>query len=280
MVVTDLVTDLDGTLLDSRGVLSAANRATLLALARAGVLRVVATGRNLHSALTALPGDAPIDYLVFASGAGIMSWPDRALVHREELGDDEALAAADALCELALDFMLHAGVPDNHRFWYRRGDGPNPDFERRLARYAQHAVPWPDAPPAGPFSQLLAIEPGGDEAQPAEARHGSLRRLLEPLHVIRTTSPLDHRSAWFEVFPAGVSKASGARWLLERHALAQTTVLAVGNDFNDEDMLAWAPHARVVANAPAELRRRFATVAGNDDDGFSAAVQDWLALVG
>jgi len=275
-----VVTDLDGTLLDSRGALSDGNRAILLALARAAVLRVVATGRNLHSALAALPGDTPIDYLVFASGAGILRWRDRTLVHRNDLGDEEALAAADALRELALDFMLHASVPDNHRFWYHRGGGRNPDFERRVARYAQHALPWPDAHPEGPFSQLLAIERGGAAEARVEERHGSLRRLLDPLHVIRTTSPLDHRSAWFEVFPAGVSKASGARWVLERYALDHAAVLAVGNDFNDVDLLAWAAHPRVVANAPAALRERFPAVAANDDDGFAAAVRGWLDLLG
>jgi len=274
-----VVTDLDGTLLDSSGALSRANRDTLDALGAAGVLRVVATGRNLHSALSALPGDTPIDYLVFASGAGTLRWPERTLVHRHHLGEEEALAAADVLRGLALDFMLHAGVPDNHRFWFHRTGAPNPDFDRRLARYAAHALPWPRARPAGPFSQLLAVEAPEAAASVVAARHASLRRLLDPLHVIRTTSPLDHRSVWFEVFPCGVSKAAGAAWLLERHGLERDDVLAVGNDFNDEDLLAWAAHPRVVANAPEALRQRFPTVAANDDDGFAGAVRDWLALL-
>jgi hydroxymethylpyrimidine pyrophosphatase-like HAD family hydrolase len=270
-----VVTDLDGTLLDSRGALSAANRGALEALRAAGVLRVVATGRNLHSALSALAEDVLIDYLVFASGAGIVHWPDRRLVHHRHLADAQALAAARALRALGLDFMLHAGVPDNHRFWFHRAGAPNPDFEHRLRRYASYALPWPPKAPRGPFSQLLAVALRDVADAEAAARHAQLRRLLEPLHVIRTTSPLDHRSAWFEVFPGGVSKASGADWLARRHALMPEAVLAVGNDFNDLDLLAWAGHPRVVDNAPAPLRKRYPTVAGNDADGFAAAVRTW-----
>ncbi len=266
-----VVTDLDGTLLDSRGRLSEGNRAALRALGHAGVLRVVATGRNLHSALLAMPADTPIDYLVFASGAGTMHWPERRLLHACHMDDDDALAAAGCLRELGLDFMLHAAVPDNHRFWYHRAGSGNADFERRLARYLDHCAPWPETEPRGPFSQLLAIQPPG-----SGPRHEELVLALAPLSVIRTTSPLDHRSFWYEVFARGVSKAAGASWLARRHGIDCGAVLAVGNDFNDEDLLAWAPHPRVVANAPAPLRERYRQVASNDEDGFAVAVREWL----
>jgi hydroxymethylpyrimidine pyrophosphatase-like HAD family hydrolase len=270
-----VVTDLDGTLLDSGGALSAANRSTLEALGAAGVLRVVATGRNLHSALRAMPLELPLDFLVFGSGAGILDWPTQRLLHASHLGEAEALGAAQHLRERELHFMLHAGVPHNHRFWYHRAGPGNADFERRLGRYRGHCEPWPEVDPAGPFSQLLVVEPAGNAA-----RHRELVCALHPLNVVRTTSPLDHRSHWFEVFAQGVSKASGARWLLERRRLHAQRVLAIGNDFNDEELLDWAPAARVVANAPRELRERFAEVASNDEDGFSEAVHAWLAALG
>jgi hydroxymethylpyrimidine pyrophosphatase-like HAD family hydrolase len=49
--------------------------------------------------------------------------------------------------------------------------------------------------------------------------------------------------------------------------------LAVGNDYNDLELLDWADHAFVVANAPAELCARYALVASNDEAGFSEAVR-------
>lgn len=268
-----VVTDLDGTLLDSRARLSAANRAVLERLGRDGVLRVVATGRNLHSALRTMAADTPIDYLVFASGAGTLEWPTQRLLHSQHLDAAQALDAAERLIALGLDFMLHAAVPDNHRFWYRRATPANADFERRVQRYRDFCMPWPDAVPAGPFSQLLAVQ-----ARHGALHHEELRTLLAPLNVVRTTSPLDHESWWFEVFAPGVSKASGAARLLARHRVDPARVLAVGNDFNDEELLAWAAQPRVVANAPESLRARYPGVASNDDDGFAAAVNAWLPI--
>jgi hydroxymethylpyrimidine pyrophosphatase-like HAD family hydrolase len=89
-----VVTDLDGTLLNSSASLSAANRDTLCRLGEQGVLRVVATGRNLYSARLAMTPDMPVDYLVFASGAGTLAWPDGELSNVQHLDDGPAGGAA------------------------------------------------------------------------------------------------------------------------------------------------------------------------------------------
>ena len=179
-----VVTDLDGTLFDSTGQLSVTNCETLVALGERDVLRVVATGRNLFSALQALPEDMPLDYLVFASGAGTMEWRSRELLDARHLDDLQALGAAARFQELGLDFMLHQGVPDNHRFWYHRSRGDNADFERRIARYDAHCESWPlDGSPTGPFSQLLAVGGSGLVTDPRRAARvaGAFER--DPCHL-------------------------------------------------------------------------------------------------
>jgi hydroxymethylpyrimidine pyrophosphatase-like HAD family hydrolase len=115
--------------------------------------------------------------------------------------------------------------------------------------------------------QGLVIEPSA-----SASCYASLREALPAFQVIRTTSPLDGSSTWIEIFPAGVSKAEAAAWLREREGRGQSLSVAIGNDFNDLDLLDWADLAFVVSNAPAELRDRYATVASNDDGGFSDAV--------
>lgn len=268
-----VVTDLDGTLLDNRGRLSARNRIMLEALGARGVIRVVATGRSLWSAERVLDASVPIDYLVFSSGAGIVGWPHGELLRARDMPAAHALAAAMHLAEADMDFMLHAATPDNHCFWYQDSGRSNADFRRRVERYEGFCQRWPDdGPGPGPFSQLLAI----DEPT-CTPRLETLCEVLAPLSVVRTTSPLDHASYWYEVFAEGVSKADGAAWLLARHGIAHERVLALGNDFNDQTMLDWAAEARVVANAPAPLRERFETVPDNEQHGFAAAVDAWCA---
>ena len=272
MALGIVVTDLDGTLLDSRHALGAADRRTLEELGQRGILRVVATGRSLYSAMLALPPDAPIDYLCHSSGAGVLRWADRHSLRAINMPAVDAARLASELAERELDFMLHFALPDNHHFYAHRAGRINADFERRAQRYAAFGsvleLPLADA---RDMSQALVIEP-----PPGPGRHAELASALPAFHVIRTTSPLDGASTWIEIFPRGVNKASSAAWLWQMHERRSLMRLAVGNDYNDLDLLDWADLACVVGNAPAELRSRYTSVASNDEAGFSQAVR--LAL--
>lgn len=263
-----VVTDLDGTLLDTGSRLAEANRRALEHLGAQGSLRVVATGRSLHSADTVMAADFPIDYLVFSTGAGILDWRTRELLAVHELPVAEAQRALDELLARDLDFMVHLGIPDNHHFFYHRAGPENPDFERRCARYEPFARPLDGRDLAGlTVSQLLAVE-----TPQSESHYESLVGVLDHLNVVLTTSPLDHRSRWIEIFAPTASKAQAAEWLRERHGVDHGNVVAVGNDYNDRDLLEWACHAFVVDNAPPALKGRHTVVASNDEEGFAQAM--------
>lgn len=264
-----VVTDLDGTLLDSRQRLGATNRRTLEELGERGILRVVATGRSLYSALLVLPPDTPIDYLCHSSGAGILRWADQQSVRVVNMPAEDAGWLAGELIHSEFDFMLHFAIPEGHHFYAHRAGRVNADFERRVQRYAAFgsALALPLAEPRA-MSQALVIEP-----PPGPGRHAELALALPGFQVIRTTSPLDGASTWVEIFPLGVSKAAAATWLCEAFPGAASRRLAVGNDYNDLDLLDWADVAFVVGNAPPELCARYRSVASNDDSGFSQAVR-------
>lgn len=267
-----VITDLDGTLLGSKHELSEENRRTLEELGARGIPRVVSTGRSLYSALSVLPADAPIDFLCHSSGAGIMRWSDRASLRAVSMAHVEASALAAELVRRELCFMLHFAIPDSHLFYAHRGRAENADFEQRLARHSAFAtslrLPLAEA---RAFSQALVVEP-----PPGAVEYAALVRALPGFQVIRTTSPLDGASTWIEIFPSGINKAAAADWLWQSVANTGLSRVAVGNDYNDLDLLAWADRAYVVGNAPAELRARYTTVASNDDAGFSAAVRHAL----
>ena len=268
-----VVTDLDGTLMRSDRTVGRCDLDTLEALGSAGVVRVVATGRSLYSAQLALAADFPIDFLVFSTGVGIVDWPGKSLLTQASLDKPSIHRAAAAIETLGLGFMLHAAVPDNHHFMYRRSPNQDAvaDFERRLERYQEFGEVWaPGAPAPAQASQFIAIA--------HEAQHGAfpaLVRALPQLKVVRATSPFDGRSRWLEIFPAGVSKASAAAWIATRYGVRRRHTVSVGNDYNDEDLLDWTANAFVVANAPDDLRNRYRTVRSNDEHGFTAAVEIW-----
>lgn len=270
-----VVTDLDGTLLDSNGILRDADRDTLTRLGSAGVLRVVATGRSLYSARNVVDDAFPIDILAFSSGAGIMDWRTQTLVHAQHMASDIAIQVAHHLIEGEMDFMLHHEVPETHAFHYFRSSPVNHDFDRRCERYRDFAHPWnAEEALAREVSQFLVIEPPG-----REHRHAALSRGLANVNVIRTTSPLDGSSMWVEIFPSSVCKAAAAEWIAQRFAIDPVRSLGIGNDYNDIDLLDWTAHSYLVGNAAADLQQTHRVVASNDEAGFSEAVQCWMPVL-
>ena len=266
-------TDLDGTLLGSDQQLSPANHDVLEELGQHGILRVVVTGRSLFSCRRVLDRSFPIDLLVTSSGAGIFSFPNFELLFDQALTETEVSKSIEVLNALKLDFMVHDPVPDNHRFRWHQHTAHNPDFAHRLTVYEGHHRPIEEPTEFHIAStQLVAVSLPGDNGSALPY----LKQKLSELTVIRTTSPLDHQSTWYEIFPNNVSKSSAAAWVCSAFNVDSNEVFAIGNDYNDLDLLRWCSRSRVVANAPAELTSEFEIVASHDDDGFAQAVVEWL----
>ena len=151
--------------------------------------------------------------------------------------------------------------------WYEKEDVTR-DFRERLGFYTDFAEKGNGEKPDWEYaSQFLTIFP------PDQPEHYSrLERLLHEYTVIRTTSPLDNKSLWVEIFPASVSKGQGAEWLINHLGIPRRETLAVGNDYNDVDLLRWAHKSYVVANSPEDMRSEFITVSSNERQGFTEAV--------
>ena len=266
-------TDLDGTLLGSDQKLSSANHDVLEMLGQHGILRVVVTGRSLFSCRRVLNRSFPIDILVTSTGAGIFSYPNFELLFEQALTETEVSESIEVLNALKLDFMVHDPVPDNHRFCWYQHTTHNSDFAHRLTLYQGHHRPIEKLAKFDRTStQLVAVSLPGDNGSALPY----LKQKLSGLTVIRTTSPLDHQSTWYEIFPSDVSKSSAAAWVCCKFSLDLNEVFAIGNDYNDLDLLRWCNRSRVVANAPAELTSEFEIVASHDHDGFAQAVVEWL----
>jgi Cof subfamily protein (haloacid dehalogenase superfamily) len=268
-----VITDLDGTLLHTEGKVSPINISTLEELGRRQILRIIATGRSIYSASKVLPRSFPIDYLIFSSGAGILDWQTQHILAAHHLSSDEIAIASNLLIAHDIDFMIHRPIPDNQYFSYRTTGGGSPDFVRRCQRYQAFASPLEvTSIEFRKACQILAIDPN----QGPQSKYDLIKQQLSMLKVIRSTSPTDGRSTWIEIFPASVSKGLASEWLARKHNVHQMTTLALGNDYNDLDLLQWAGHSFVVRNAPPDLKQAYRSVRSNDADGFTEAVEIWI----
>jgi Cof subfamily protein (haloacid dehalogenase superfamily) len=262
-----VVTDLDGTLLNSDEMVSHSDMQTLKKLGENGVIRVIATGRSPYSFSKVIPQDFPIDYLIFSSGAGAIEWKENRILYTTQIDSKEVQGVVEELVAHKVDFMVHEPIPTNHRFLYHQSSNTNLDFIRRVQLYSQYCQPYiPGIAYNSNATQILVVLPCDVEWFEV------LKEKFPNLKVIRATSPLDGHSIWMEIFRSDVSKAYGIKWLCQNLAIKQNELMAIGNDYNDMDMLNYTPHSFMVNNAPDELKRQFRVVRSNNESGFSDAV--------
>jgi len=267
------IMDFDGTLLRSDRTFSSVDLDALGQLGEQGIIRAIATGRSLYSFNTVDVADLPLDFVIYSMGAGVLQHAGGKIVRRVSLEPHEVKRACEILKTHRLDFMVHRTIPDNHMFSYFRSNEGNDDFERRLKLYSRFAVPINETTDGfGPATQLLAVVPNRDSTTVLE----KVRSELPDYSVIRTTSPLDGKATWIEIFPNAVSKSRTAAWLAEKLKIDNRNIVSVGNDYNDLDLLEWTANSYVVDNAPSDLKNRFVGVASNNNGGVAEAAKRWL----
>lgn len=265
-----VITDLDGTLLDSRHQLSSINRKTLERLPYKGVTRVVATGRSVYSAYKVMEADFPLDYLIFSTGAGILDWKIKEVIYKNVLEKTIVSDIIDILIQNDVSFMLHQEIPDNHYFYYMSNGMHTDDFASRLMIYSNYAQSFDYSKHKEiQATQLICMF---EEIDSFIRTKEMLDPISSGLSLIQATSPLNNKSVWLEIFSAGVNKSNAAKQLAGMLNIRQSETISIGNDWNDEDLLTWTKSSYVVANSPDELKERFTVVGSNDENGFTEAV--------
>ncbi len=264
-----VATDVDGTLFRSDRTVSQTDLNTLKSLHEQGVCTVLATGRSIWSFTNLAGPDFPVDYLVFSCGAGVMDWQKKEVIYKTGIDGAGIAKIKKYMSLLNADFCIHDAIPQNHCFFPYRSGKVNPDFEKRVATYLPFEKKVDDITFA---TQILAIFPGADHQQLI----ADADRSLSDFRVIRSTSPVDNSSLWMEIFQKGVSKAAGIGMIAELYGIKQQDIMAVGNDYNDLDMLDWAGQGFMTDNSPQELKKKYISVPSNNENGFTKAVQQWL----
>ena len=222
-MIKAIITDLDGTLLPRGGSISSGTLEAFRLAGNKGCIRIIATGRNLYSALKILPAGFPIDYLVFSSGAGTLRWSDRRLLSAHHLSMSETREIASYLWEYNINFTIQREIPDNHYFYYTTLYPIHPDYQKRLATYR---------PFGSPIESPAGIQ--GKATQFVMILDALQLRLLEKIRtdlagysVVRSTSPLDNRAIWLEIFADGIHKGNSCQTPVSYTHLTLPTICSV-----------------------------------------------------
>ena len=276
------VTDLDGTLLTDRKNIAVADLHALQHLRDRGFLVAIATGRSNYSFnklidqldSSGLNNALAVDYVIVSTGAGLMTFPDSRIVTSFALSNDDVFCISEYLENYGLDYMIHKPVPDTKRFLYSSHGGDNPDFHNRLKIYKSYSTPFSKSnlQKFGKATEVVCIVP----AEEGHVLADKLMTELSQFSVIKATSPLDGESVWIEIFPSNVSKSQTTAFLAERMNIQHQNICAVGNDFNDDDLLQWVEHGYLVSNGPSSMKEKLHVVGSNNEGGVCEAIDHWL----
>lgn len=84
-------------------------------------------------------------------------------------------------------------------------------------------------------------------------------------------------TAWLDLAPVGVSKASGLSHVVDQLGLEPSDVLAIGDGRNDVEMLTWAGRGVAMGHAPDEVKEIADAVTGTvDEDGAAEEISRWF----
>lgn len=274
------LTDLDGTIKPGNGdPLAPADLEAMRNLGRAGWFRVVATGRSLFSFAKAWEPGLELDALIFSSGAGLCAWDKMGpgpLLKAVVFEAAPARLVLQAALDLGYSFFAFQAPPDNHHFYYRRTPQAPAGFQKRLEIFAAQCRPWSDRNLSSPepVSQLMIMVPAA-EADQAEAEFRRRAAGFSP-SVVRASSPFSDGHVWLEIFPPGISKGLAAAALAAELGLPASRSVALGNDYNDLDLLEWAGRAFVTSDAPPEMAQRFPNLPPAGRGGLALAAEKIL----
>lgn len=84
-------------------------------------------------------------------------------------------------------------------------------------------------------------------------------------------------TAWMDLSPVGISKASGLQHVCDRLGLTAADVLAIGDGRNDIEMLGWAGRGVAMGQAVEEVRAAADAVTGTVyDNGAAVEINRWF----
>jgi hypothetical protein len=255
-----LACDLDGTLLNSKGVLTEATAAALRKAVASGVEVVFATGRRHSFAWQMLAplGLDPETVLISSNGAITRTFGGRPI---DRIG--MPVETALQLCRQLNDYR------NSLVFTFDR-TGPGALVVENIATLHARLTRWVESN----LHELEAVLPlerafaGGEEPVQAmicgtlavmraglavlDASTEEAEDLRKKISIHRTEYPARDLSI-VDLMPSGCSKGSALARVAEDRGVDAADVVAIGDNMNDAEMLAYAGRAVVMENSPAEL---------------------------
>jgi hydroxymethylpyrimidine pyrophosphatase-like HAD family hydrolase len=260
--------DLDGTLLDPKGAVSARNRKALERARELGTRIIICTGRGLVECRHILEAIGQKDPVVVAGGSIISDPVTSRTIHRFAIDLSLVESAVERLIahkhpalilkdpiEAGYDYLVIRGrerlpLDPVTRWWFEQlavkvryadhlGDDEHPEHTVRVGA-------------CGLSGSLAAIKQDLASACDGRACVHHFPAVVAPEHASRTAD--GQTLHVLELFDIGANKWSAVQVLAKKLGANPTRIAAIGDEINDESMIAGAACGVAMGNAVASVK--------------------------
>jgi Cof subfamily protein (haloacid dehalogenase superfamily) len=270
--------DIDGTLTDPQFHVSERNIAALRAAHDSGMQIILATGRR-HDYAMPIARDLGVPTLLVSSNGALIRSSSGETLFTEYL----PASTARQLIRYMDEYRGHAvltfdrpGHPGNGALVLERADELSQSVSRWLEvnrPYIKVVVPLEDALTEDP---LQAMYCGSIAFMQNVQRRLEQAKFRDELTVLKTQ--YDHRNlCLLDILAPHCSKGHALRRWAEDQGIAREEMMAIGDNYNDLEMLEFAGLPVVMANASDDLKQNgWRQTASNSEDGVALAIEELL----
>ena len=270
-----IAVDIDGTLLNSSFEVSAGNLQALRAANERGVEIALVTGRRHNFALP-IAESLGFRVTLISSNGAITRSSDGSLFHRDLLPADVARKMVRQMAAFRGNTVLTFDRECKGALVVETTELLNIAIRRWMEKNSEYldvVKPLEDAVTEAPVQATFC----GEIARMREAQQALLNSgLWEQITVLRTQYE-ERDLCIVDVLNQGCSKGHALRRWAEHRGLERQQVMAIGDNYNDIEMLEFAGVPVIMANACDELKQNgWMVTLGNNQDGVAYAVESVL----
>ena len=270
--------DIDGTLLNPEFQISAADLSALRRAHAEGVEVVVVTGRR-HTFALPIVQQLGFDLWVISSNGAITRSLAGETFHRDLLPVETCRKLCGNMREFRGNTVLTFDTDAKGAIVLEHMNELNVSIQRWLEKnlqYIDFVIPIEDSLTRDPVQAMFCGSIGRMQGALGLL---SASNLAKDITVLRTEYPVRDLSI-VDVLNQGCSKGHALERWAKYRGIPREQVMAIGDNYNDIEMLAFAGRPFIMGNAAEELRRNgWAVTLANDQSGVAAAIEQVLGVV-
>jgi len=265
-----LVLDIDGTIAGHANQIREPVKQAIRAVQAKGIQVAIATGRMYRSALRFHQDVGSTLPLLAYQGAWIQD-PATQQMHRHwALSAQTAAQLLDYFEQPELRSLLSVHFYINDQLYVRK---ITPETQLYAERSGIEPIPVGDLRKMLQGNEPTKILALSDDVAIIEQLIGNLRQRYTPAELYLTTSV----ASFFEATNPLVNKGTAVRYLAEMLGLQPANVMAIGDNFNDVEMLEYAGLGVAMGDAPMEVQAIAQWVAPTvEEDGAAVAIEAFI----